>query len=160
MNEMREFFKGWRRKVGCVALVMACVLFAGWMRSLVFHFGIGFPNDTSLISSQGSLKWNRYSEFDAEHSPQPLHWFSMRHTYPKGTPQWTKPIPLWTKPIWRYDTGAIAIDSYHVVDFDDKTILHSVDSWIVQYWAITTPLTLLSAYLILWKPRPKERRDA
>jgi len=31
---MAEFFKGWRRKVGCVTLVMACVFTAGWFRSL------------------------------------------------------------------------------------------------------------------------------
>jgi hypothetical protein len=28
-NPMREFFKAWRRKAGCVALVMACVFMAG-----------------------------------------------------------------------------------------------------------------------------------
>lgn len=30
---MREFFCGWRRKAGCVTLVMALILFGGWMRS-------------------------------------------------------------------------------------------------------------------------------
>ena len=30
---MREFFKPWRRKIGVVTLVMACVLMAGWVRS-------------------------------------------------------------------------------------------------------------------------------
>lgn len=32
---MREFFKGWRRKVGCVALLATCVFFAIRMRALV-----------------------------------------------------------------------------------------------------------------------------
>src|SRR4051794_19488286 len=31
---MRDFFKGWRRKLGCVTLVMACVFMAGWVRSI------------------------------------------------------------------------------------------------------------------------------
>ncbi len=31
---MGEFFKGWRRNVGAVTLVTACVLTAGWVRSL------------------------------------------------------------------------------------------------------------------------------
>jgi len=30
---MREFFHGWRRKIGVVTLVMACVLMVGWVRS-------------------------------------------------------------------------------------------------------------------------------
>lgn len=30
---MREFFKGWRRKVGCVTLLMALLLAVGWVRS-------------------------------------------------------------------------------------------------------------------------------
>ena len=30
---MVAYFKGWRRKVGCVTLVLACVIVAGWVRS-------------------------------------------------------------------------------------------------------------------------------
>lgn len=31
---MGEFFRGWRRKVGCLTLVMACLTMGGWIRSL------------------------------------------------------------------------------------------------------------------------------
>src|SRR4051812_38779047 len=30
---MREFFRGWRRKAGCVTLVMAFACFGGWIRN-------------------------------------------------------------------------------------------------------------------------------
>ena len=30
---MREFFHGWRRKVGCVTSLMALAFTAGWVRS-------------------------------------------------------------------------------------------------------------------------------
>ena len=30
---MREFFKGWRRKMGCVTLLMVCALMGAWARS-------------------------------------------------------------------------------------------------------------------------------
>ena len=30
---MRDFFRGWMRKAGCVTLVMACVLTSAWLRS-------------------------------------------------------------------------------------------------------------------------------
>jgi hypothetical protein len=31
---MREFFRGWRRKLGCVTLGLACVVTVFWLRSL------------------------------------------------------------------------------------------------------------------------------
>ena len=31
---MGDFFKSWRRKIGCVALMMAAVFMMGWVRSL------------------------------------------------------------------------------------------------------------------------------
>ena len=32
---MSSFFRGWRRKIGVVTLLMACVFMAGWTRSMV-----------------------------------------------------------------------------------------------------------------------------
>lgn len=34
-DAMSDFFHGWRRKAGCVLLVLACALLSGWLRSLV-----------------------------------------------------------------------------------------------------------------------------
>lgn len=34
---MLTFFHGWRRKAGCVALVMACVFMAAWVRSIQYQ---------------------------------------------------------------------------------------------------------------------------
>jgi hypothetical protein len=33
-SSMREFFRGWRRKVGCVTLLLACMFTTCWVRSL------------------------------------------------------------------------------------------------------------------------------
>jgi hypothetical protein len=33
----REFFRGWRSKLGCITLAMACVLACGWVRSLTTY---------------------------------------------------------------------------------------------------------------------------
>lgn len=45
---MREFFKGWRRTLGTVTLVLACVLLVGWVHSqsirdefLITDYGCG-----------------------------------------------------------------------------------------------------------------------
>ena len=59
---MREFFKGWRRKVGLAALVMACVVMGAWMRSQftsdVFCWSIGHESEV-VISGNGALSWWR-----------------------------------------------------------------------------------------------------
>ena len=58
---MREFFSGWRRKVGVVALMLACVLMAGWVRSFTIAEGVAIPIGTkmsaSLVSNDSSLVW-------------------------------------------------------------------------------------------------------
>ncbi|WP_397569543.1 hypothetical protein [Schlesneria sp. T3-172] len=50
------FFRGWRRKLGLLTLVMACVFMVGWVRS---HADYAESVDLSLIqivSSNGSLE--------------------------------------------------------------------------------------------------------
>jgi len=52
---MRDFFRGWKRKAGCVTLVTACLLMAGWVRSLGNAELIGVPlvGDGALIIVSG-----------------------------------------------------------------------------------------------------------
>jgi hypothetical protein len=40
---MHDFVKGWKRKVGVVTLVMACVLTAAWVRSLTVMDTVWIP---------------------------------------------------------------------------------------------------------------------
>lgn len=40
---MKEFFQPWRRTVGCVTLVIACVFMGGWCRSMHFYNKLIFP---------------------------------------------------------------------------------------------------------------------
>jgi hypothetical protein len=50
---MREFFRGWRRKVGCVTLVMTCALMGLWMRSIrtFDEVLVGIGNAKYFVSS-------------------------------------------------------------------------------------------------------------
>ena len=60
---MGEFFKGWRRKVGCVTLVMACVFAAGWVRSLAIFDVVSFNQKDAthrVISTRGELRLPRF----------------------------------------------------------------------------------------------------
>jgi hypothetical protein len=56
---MGEFFKPWRRKLGVVTLVLACVFTAGWVRSLsrVNYIGIfsGVRTSHTVISTHGII---------------------------------------------------------------------------------------------------------
>ena len=47
---MREFFKEWRRKVGLLTLLMACVFMAGWVRSHVIQDQFLFSTDGHSLS--------------------------------------------------------------------------------------------------------------
>ena len=123
---MREFFDGWRRKAGCVSLVMACALMLAWARSTVVAdaMTLGFLSQTHVVLSDGGnvLWWNRGRE--------PL-------------------MPYWDSGMVR---GKTMKDNYEL-----KTghLLPVNYAWSVPFWAIVWPLTLLSAYLILWKPRKR-----
>ncbi len=89
---MGEFFKGRKRKVGVVTLVMACLFMGGWVRS--------------------------YSNCD-----------SIRVSY--------------NRCLASYE-GVISMNQIH---FSPCTY------WSFSYLYIVLPLTLLSAYLLLSKPR-------
>ena len=55
---MREFFRSWRRKAGCVALLFAFALFGLWMRSRVVLDVVRFEADNrqqSILSLNGDL---------------------------------------------------------------------------------------------------------
>ena len=58
-SAVREFFRGWRRKAGCVTLVMALVCVAGWVRSQMIAdsaiVGFGPFGYIHIISRHGRL---------------------------------------------------------------------------------------------------------
>ena len=94
---MGEFFNGWRRKVGVVTLIIACLFTAFWLATLETEFPI---LDFDLGTDEGNL---------------------------------TIRVQLW------FDPPMIDIDY----------------CWKIPYWSIVLPLTLLSALLLLSRPRPK-----
>ena len=148
---MSEFFKPWRRKIGCVTLLMACVFAAGWVRSPFF---------TDVISySTGENSADFWFSADST-----FGWFGFRvdrEKFSNGTPSVTimgPDFPTWsTSPKGR----------------DELWFLKSPRRWLgfnagrkkndiagdfvlfaaVPYWSIVLPLIALSAYLLLSNPR-------
>jgi hypothetical protein len=107
---MSEFFDGWRRKLGTVTLMMACVLMTGWLRG---RFGcddnasifVGESTYVGVVLCPYEILFHKFKQF------------------PESNMAPTR-----------------------------ETVL-----LIVPYWSVVNPLTLLSAYLLLSKPRPANK---
>lgn len=64
---MREFFNGWRRKVGRITLVMVCVFAGVWVRSLFRYESIAFYEGDvvyGVTSKHGGLDLSRETFLD------------------------------------------------------------------------------------------------
>lgn len=150
---MREFFKGWQRKIGCLFLVMALAVTGMWMRSRVYGdflrlTPLGSSNQF-LASFQGSLKWINSTDTSGTISQAPRYRFSMEERYPDN--ESLMPIfggggqSPWT---WHWQSSGF---------FVGETTMNPFVVSLVQipYWFVAIPLTLLSALLIIWPGRKR-----
>ena len=121
---MREFFKGWKRKCGCMTLVMATVFMAGWVTSGSYrdHLLIrcGTNSFFAFLSEDGSLQCALMSFDNPVKFFRFVSWQSM-------------PLP----------TQYLSIMTF--TGFD----VH----YSAPYWSIVIPLTLISLWLLLSKSR-------
>ena len=139
-----EYFKPWRRKFGVLALMMACVLMAAWLRSFSSTAWVAFPtgkkNGELIGWMDRHLIWTRYAEVP---------------------PTNMKLFPSWS--MGKFTT----IDTL----FGDATITNKrewcgfawiesggdhITAFVMPYWSIALPLALSSTYLLLSKPRLKK----
>ncbi|MDB5344449.1 MAG: hypothetical protein JWP89_2826 [Schlesneria sp.] len=98
---MKDFFHGWRRKIGYVTLALALALAAIWVRSTRIDDAIRFTiaDRTNLLRS----------------SERGLHWYAWDKKWTVATPTWTSHIFLemtseWDFVQWRKD---FALDGCH-----------------------------------------------
>lgn len=154
---MREFFTGWRRKAGCIALVMACVLMAGWARSADTFDFVGANGRLSRVGIEsvcGRIKVIRTSPLGDPNlfnfTSGPVEHLEYVKTTADGKHEL---IPALGSPTWRLDWIGFHTS---VGDYPTYSSTIRMSVLIVPYWAVVLPLTLLSAYLILWKPRKRK----
>ena len=148
---MGEFFKGWRRKVGCVTLVMACVVTLMWMRSLDIEdslteskelgttYFVGSRNQQLLWAKQEGVFWKAKGVWE-EHKLGSSPFVSVQDYQSQSRKNWCG---------FRFEVGESEMRGPIV----GKVRLVIVA---IPYWSLVLPLTLLSAYLILWKPRKRK----
>lgn len=147
---MCDFFKPWRRKIGVATLVMACVFAAGWVRSFYFMDAVGFDRDDNTSetfhSDRGQIIWwESSSDFDHTEFSLSRAWTLLRHGSHRcddGMPQFN----IYTS--WRFKIMGIGsgIESALRGEGRGRFIYAS-------YWTFTVPMFLLSAWLLLSKPR-------
>ena len=155
---MGEYFKPRRRKIGVLTLVMACVIAAGWVRSLTradlvmlqrgnYTFSVesmcGEISFGRLASGNNNPRWIWHS---SEISPA-----TWRVCDQYGNPQ---PVDHLTEDIesieWRFDRFGFHFGAGNGAQGRDEI-------YAFPYLSIVIPLTLLSAYLLLSKPRTKPK---
>ena len=155
---MHAFFNGWRRTTGCVALVMALAVMAAWLRSYVVYDWVTFwlqESGQSALSQCGCVVWQNRCR------PNPSNHFRGIEIGWESTDA--------DRPALGIETH---LDNYLILAPTDSTSEWSWSgfyfgatsdanglqrTWIISHSLLLLPLTLLSAYLILWKPRPKPK---
>jgi hypothetical protein len=140
---MVEFFKGWRRKAGCLCLLMALPLAGAWVRSTTTDDAIRFPafrRQHLVWSARGRISWCAWELLESSRTK----WESQ---------------PLWYPPIGESGSfdGSLYRDFPHLDYLIDKAFAHEFCEWQMSYWTFVWPLTALSIALLFWRPRePRE----
>lgn len=148
---MGKYFKPLRRKSGVIMLVMACV-FATWIvRSSTlrdrFRASVGRTH-LCLVSIDSGWRFSRTISNDAV----PLTFWETRLPASGGETDVADAAPIkWS---WHFDL--YGLEAGQGVFRGGKV---PIDVFAVPYW-MAVPLTMLSAYLLLSKPRVKPQPSA
>lgn len=149
---MLSYFHPLRRKVGVVMLSLSCLLAIGWVRSLQVRdiVGIGPVSETIICGAS-----NRHMLL--------LVLLPIEHLQNGPT------LPFWrtaeAKPTIRDCFAVIKSEQcwlgfgYLITDSQPESG-HLATAFAVPYWSIVLPLTLLSAWLLLSKPRTRQPNPA
>jgi hypothetical protein len=164
---MGEYFKPWRRKIGVITLMMACVFMGGWVRSLefidVFNCPIGKSNSMAVASSDGAITWrvgwnkvNPWQEVALFTWPTTTYktWLSTRlrcdlasttdYRYRFPFPTGEGDSVVWFLKWSGFGIGGTPPKEW---DFCQQKYL------IVRYWSMTVSLNLISLCLLFSRPR-------
>jgi len=132
-ESMWEFFHSWRRKAGCVALVMALVLLVGWIRSFSIT-EIIVITPIAAVSKRSGLEIGYTGWKHPFWGIGPIEF---------GNGDEDSPFRLWGRRSTSTGPG-------YIVQYSPLAS--------VSYSHYVMPLTLLSAYLLLWPGKRSERK--
>lgn len=124
---MREFLHGWRRKVGGVTLIMATALAVLWFRTAVVADFFQLGH-VAFGSARGGI-------------------YLVYH----------HPAEIWDWATVPESELCLSFGSMSLAEILLDELSLETPFGYVLYWWLILPLTLLSAYLIIWKPRQRPK---
>ena len=155
---MGEFFNGWRKNAGVVTLLMALAFMGGWGRSFIninrFNFSAAGYNFHWLGSFNGSIAWQRIVPNDTSNWSTDLN-ENARELFLENAEAVAEHL-LGTilnhenKIEWKHRFLGFEIGEYRQAGALGTI---EVTIWKLSYWSLITPLTLISAFLLLSKHR-------
>ena len=139
---MLTFLHGWRKKTGCVTLVLACAFVAGWIRSSFtgdyLSLAIG-KTKFAILSQQGKISTAMFSSNGQSSSGEPESGW------------WTVKLPAAkSKPMHHERAIEIPHPQPNWLERVELQFVHYQPAF--PYWSIVILLTLLSAWLLLSTP--------
>ena len=175
---MPTYFKPLRRKIGVLTLVIACVFMSLWLRSFVVadvfrktigtRFAVGEAAGQygivqySCVSANGILYCNREANLFRDDEFGKATFESILQMAPPNT-TWTRHQGA------SRNKDALLGMSYPVlkrgfsgfgIHWNKFRRSFQMEMLKVEYWSIVVPLTLLSSWLLLSKPRKREKSVA
>lgn len=168
---MSEFFKPWRRKAGCLTLVMACMFLVGWVRSGTVDDRVHMrQNDQTLylLASDpsgliGATMWvtgvnsklppTSHFGWNSSNWIAPNDWLGsftammLAARYSEiGQSDDSEDSPVG----WNWHWCGFHL---HGTSNPPGPGMFAVTIVVVPYWSVVLPLMLLSAWLLFSKPR-------
>lgn len=150
VSTMSEYFRGWRRKCGCVTLVLACAAAVGWVRSQAIIDIMIFRTGRHWVNAIGSVE-NKLFVGESLDSASARDRFEYLRV-PTSVSLFNQQTYEW---YWHY--GGFGV-------YESSELQSAGRFFTIPYWSLVLPLTALSAWLLLSKQRqPKaieQPRDA
>lgn len=142
---MYNIFHGWRRNLGCVVLVGALALTLAWIRSYFFNDEILIPYGQSVYFASSIHARIGCGRQTPSHTSARAEWnsFNMTKMNVQDSRETCDLQTGWRWAGFRYESGTLKHQPSRI----------EIETWMVPYWSLALPLTLLAAYLILLKPR-------
>lgn len=138
---MGAFLRGWRRKAGCVTLVMACALTGMWVRTVTLVDGVFYcpagDFEVEVISARSRIN------ISTGYGGMGQKWYMLRRNLNPMLP--AEPFD---------DEGFTYNLSFWEIKYGSTERPAGLNRrWIVPYCWVVLPLTLLSTWLLLVNPR-------
>jgi hypothetical protein len=155
---MFTFFHGWRRKAGWIAFAMTILLVIAWKRSQSYSDSLVSPSSPTrygMISSEAGLEFfgAEFPTAEAGSKWMQSGWNSdrIRKSWDGRVLDINSSIAIGEN-LWVSERFGFCRFENRTGDEEDPRRVKAV---IIPYWSVIVPTALLSACLILWKPRKR-----